>query len=224
MSESENQAVEATADEMPESAGAEAAATEATEATEPVQPDAVAPESEATAEVAAAAPASEEPVVEGTVAEGTVVAEPVAEETVAEETVAEEPAAAAPEATAATTAEDAQPAPAAGEAAPAVTAPAPAPTPAPDVRTPSGPNVYKPTERRGRVRRIGNDVTEDEISYRNISLLSRFLDGQGRIHSRRKTRVSAKVQRRVVKAIKRARQIALLPYTGDHSRIVRKRR
>ena len=50
------------------------------------------------------------------------------------------------------------------------------------------------------------------------------LDRRGRILSRRKTRVSARVQRRIVTAIKRARHLALLPYTADQTRIVRRRR
>jgi small subunit ribosomal protein S18 len=67
-------------------------------------------------------------------------------------------------------------------------------------------------------------VRYDEIDYKNISLLSRFLDRRGRILSRRKTRVSAKVQRKIVREIKRARHLALLPYTADQTRIVRKRK
>ena len=57
-----------------------------------------------------------------------------------------------------------------------------------------------------------------------IHELTKFLDARGRILSRRKTRVSAKIQRRAAKAIKRARHLALLPYTGDHTRITRKHR
>ncbi|MEZ4859993.1 MAG: 30S ribosomal protein S18 [Caldilineaceae bacterium] len=76
----------------------------------------------------------------------------------------------------------------------------------------------------GRPRRVGTSVRLGDIDYKNIPVLARFLDGRGRILSRRKTRVSAKVQRRIVKAIKRARHLALLPYTADQSRIVRKRR
>jgi len=87
-----------------------------------------------------------------------------------------------------------------------------------------GPGEYAPHERSGRSRRIGSDVRFHDISYKNIPLLSRFLDGRGRILSRRKTRVSAKVQRRIVQSIKRARHLALLPYTSDQNRIVRKRR
>jgi len=94
----------------------------------------------------------------------------------------------------------------------------------PLVRKVAGPPLYVARERQGRVRRIGNDVRLGDIDYRNIVLLSRFLDPRGRIIPRRKTRVSAKVQRRVVTAVKRARHMALLPYTGEHIRITRKHR
>ncbi|MDQ3247915.1 MAG: 30S ribosomal protein S18 [Chloroflexota bacterium] len=87
-----------------------------------------------------------------------------------------------------------------------------------------GPGEYAPQERSGRSRRVGSDVRLRDISYKNIPLLARFLDGRGRILSRRKTRVSAKVQRNIVKSIKHARHLALLPYTADQTRIVRKRR
>jgi small subunit ribosomal protein S18 len=85
------------------------------------------------------------------------------------------------------------------------------------------PSDYAPSGS-GRPRRIGSDVRVADIDYKNIAVLSRFLDSRGRILSRRKTRVSAKVQRRIVVAIKRARHLALLPYTADQTRIVRKRR
>ncbi|MBE2240224.1 MAG: ribosomal protein S18, partial [Caldilineaceae bacterium] len=63
------------------------------------------------------------------------------------------------------------------------------------------PDQYVEREGSGRPRRIGSDVRYDEIDYKNISLLSRFLDRRGRILSRRKTRVSAKVQRKIVREI-----------------------
>jgi small subunit ribosomal protein S18 len=85
------------------------------------------------------------------------------------------------------------------------------------------PSEYAPSGS-GRPRRIGSDVKVADIDYKNVAVLSRFLDSRGRILSRRKTRVSAKVQRRIVVAIKRARHLALLPYTADQTRIVRKRR
>lgn len=86
-----------------------------------------------------------------------------------------------------------------------------------------GPAEYVQREKGGRARRIGSDIRVGDIDYKNIPMLSRFLDRRGRILSRRKTKVNAKVQRAIVKAIKRARHLALLPYTGDHTRIVQKR-
>jgi len=87
-----------------------------------------------------------------------------------------------------------------------------------------GPAEYVQREKSGRGRRIGGDVRPEDVDYKNIPLLSRFLDRRGRILSRRKTRVSAKVQRRIVQAFKRARHLALLPYTADQTRIVRSKR
>lgn len=92
------------------------------------------------------------------------------------------------------------------------------------IRKVEGPSNYTPQEFRGRVRRVGNDARLADIHYKNIPLLTRFLDPRGRILARRKIRVSAKVQRRAAKAIKRARHLALLPYTGEHTRITRKHR
>ena len=45
--------------------------------------------------------------------------------------------------------------------------------------------------------------------------LKKFLNEQGKILPRRITGTSLKYQRRVAQAIKRARQIALLPYVTD---------
>lgn len=87
----------------------------------------------------------------------------------------------------------------------------------------SGPEEYVEREKGDR-RRVGSDVKIDDINYKNVPLLSRFLDRRGRIMSRRKTRVSAKVQRRIVREVKRARHLALLPYTADQTRQVRRRR
>lgn len=112
-----------------------------------------------------------------------------------------------------------EPTPAAPVAAPPAQATGPAPTQT------AGPKEYTPEyEVGGRSRRIHIEVRLDEVNYKNVALLGRFLDPRGRILSRRKTRVSAKVQRRVVNAIKLARHVALLPYTSDQTRIVRRRR
>ncbi|AXG78557.1 30S ribosomal protein S18 [Streptomyces paludis] len=50
------------------------------------------------------------------------------------------------------------------------------------------------------------------IDYKNTDLLRKFLSDRGKIRSRRVTRVSAQQQRRLARAIKNAREMALLPY------------
>ena len=50
------------------------------------------------------------------------------------------------------------------------------------------------------------------IDYKDVRLLSRFLSERGKIVPSRITAVSAKKQRELAKAIKRARHIGLLPY------------
>jgi small subunit ribosomal protein S18 len=46
--------------------------------------------------------------------------------------------------------------------------------------------------------------------------LRRYVSDRARIEPRRRTGVCAKHQRRLALAIKRARYLALLPYTPDH--------
>lgn len=50
------------------------------------------------------------------------------------------------------------------------------------------------------------------IDYKDVRLLSRFLSERGKIVPSRITAVSAKKQRELANAIKRARFLALLPY------------
>ena len=54
------------------------------------------------------------------------------------------------------------------------------------------------------------------IDYKDPDFLMRFLNDQGKILPRRITGNSLKFQRRLAVAVKRARQIALLPYVGDN--------
>jgi len=57
-----------------------------------------------------------------------------------------------------------------------------------------------------------------EIDYKDVKLLRRFVTEQGKIMPRRVTGTSAKMHRKLIRAIKRARNIALIPYTnlGDN--------
>jgi len=57
------------------------------------------------------------------------------------------------------------------------------------------------------------------IDYKEISQLRRFISDRGRMEPRRKTGVCAKHQRALSVALKRARHIALLPYTPEHIRV-----
>ena len=57
-----------------------------------------------------------------------------------------------------------------------------------------------------------HDVPAAEISYKNVKLLSRFTSERGRILPSRITSVSAKKQRELAVAVKRARFLGLLPY------------
>ena len=91
------------------------------------------------------------------------------------------------------------------------------------VEGPANFNRAKQGNQRRNPRHVGNDVRIDEIDYKNVQVLSRFVDNYGRIHNRRKTRVTAKMQRKVTRAIKRARHLALMPYTGEHIRITGRR-
>lgn len=55
----------------------------------------------------------------------------------------------------------------------------------------------------------------DFIDYKDVAKLRRFTSDRAKILPRRITGTCAKHQRALTTAIKRARQIALLPYTSD---------
>lgn len=55
-----------------------------------------------------------------------------------------------------------------------------------------------------------------EIDYKDIDLLKQFVTETGKIVPSRVTGTSAKYQRQLAKAIKRARYVALLPYSDQH--------
>ena len=53
------------------------------------------------------------------------------------------------------------------------------------------------------------------VDYKDPEFLKKFLNEQGKVLPRRITGTSLKYQRKVGKAIKRARQLALLPFVTD---------
>ena len=54
-----------------------------------------------------------------------------------------------------------------------------------------------------------------KIDYKDPKLLQRYMSEKGKIVPARITAVSAKKQRELARAIKRARQMAILPYAVD---------
>lgn len=54
----------------------------------------------------------------------------------------------------------------------------------------------------------------EHIDYKDTQFISRFLDQHARIMPRRKTRLSAKAQRKLATAAKQARFMALIPYVS----------
>ena len=56
----------------------------------------------------------------------------------------------------------------------------------------------------------------EEIDYKDVKLLKEFVTETGKIMPARLTGTSSKYQRQLTKAVKRARHLALLPYTDSH--------
>jgi small subunit ribosomal protein S18 len=56
----------------------------------------------------------------------------------------------------------------------------------------------------------------DTISYRDVRLLQQFVSDRGKIIPRRLSGTSAPFQRKLTRAIKQARAIALLPYAAKY--------
>lgn len=56
---------------------------------------------------------------------------------------------------------------------------------------------------------------DDFIDFKDVKLLTRFLNEQGKLLPARITGASAKMQRILTKAVKRARHLAFLPFVGE---------
>jgi small subunit ribosomal protein S18 len=57
-----------------------------------------------------------------------------------------------------------------------------------------------------------------KIDYKDVGRIRRYISERGKIDPRRKSGTCAKHQRMLTSALKRARFMALLPYTADHVR------
>ena len=59
----------------------------------------------------------------------------------------------------------------------------------------------------------------DIVDYKDTNMLRRYITERGKMEPRRKASTCARHQRAVAQAVKRARTIALLPYTSEHIRL-----
>lgn len=94
---------------------------------------------------------------------------------------------------------------------------------------PAGDGQRRPARRKGEgfgrkytPRRKVCQFCADKISYvdfKDLSRLRRHLSDRGKIEPRRKTGTCALHQRALAMAVKRARHMALLPYTAEHVRV-----
>jgi small subunit ribosomal protein S18 len=55
----------------------------------------------------------------------------------------------------------------------------------------------------------------DHVDYKDVSMLRRFMSERGKIRSRRITGACRRHQSQLAQAIKRARELALLPYVSE---------
>jgi small subunit ribosomal protein S18 len=56
------------------------------------------------------------------------------------------------------------------------------------------------------------------LDYKNVEFLEQFVDDGARLRSRRRTRTCARCQRKVTRAVKQARHVALLSFTAAQHR------
>lgn len=54
----------------------------------------------------------------------------------------------------------------------------------------------------------------ETVDYKDVNLLRKFISDRGKIRARRVTGVTVQQQREIAKAIKNAREMALLPYSS----------
>ena len=76
-----------------------------------------------------------------------------------------------------------------------------------------GPNKAKPKRRQDSKLRLGppKDITVD---YKDVATLQKFTTARGKMHSRTRAGLTARSQRALTIAIKRARFMALMPYVS----------
>ncbi len=58
----------------------------------------------------------------------------------------------------------------------------------------------------------------EQVDYKNVDMLRRFISDKGKIRSRRITGACRRHQGQIARAVKRARTLALLPYANEGGR------
>ena len=66
----------------------------------------------------------------------------------------------------------------------------------------------------GRTPAPAKAIKVDVIDYKDVATLRKFVSDRGKIRARRITGVSVQEQRLIAKAVKNAREMALMPYAG----------
>ena len=57
-------------------------------------------------------------------------------------------------------------------------------------------------------------IQVDKIDYKDLATIRRFISDRGKVRSRRVSGLSRRHQQQLALAVKRAREVALLPYVG----------
>ena len=73
------------------------------------------------------------------------------------------------------------------------------------------PPVRKPKKKQNPLKTAG----VEKVDYKDINVLRKFISDRGKIRARRVTGVSVQQQREIAKAVKNAREMALLPYSSS---------
>jgi small subunit ribosomal protein S18 len=73
------------------------------------------------------------------------------------------------------------------------------------------PPIRKPKKKQNPLKTAG----VERVDYKDVSVLRKFISDRGKIRARRVTGVSVQQQREIAKAVKNAREMALLPYSSS---------
>jgi small subunit ribosomal protein S18 len=73
------------------------------------------------------------------------------------------------------------------------------------------PPIRKPKKKQNPLKSAG----VEKVDYKDVNVLRKFISDRGKIRARRVTGVSVQQQREIAKAVKNAREMALLPYSSS---------